>query len=474
MRVLLLLGLLEVAALAAFGWLTGAAMPLPRLLLPAAALLCYGAAGIAATRRPLSIPLIWGIGTLARLVLLPLAPELSDDIYRYLWDGHVLGEGYNPYGHEPAHEAYAPIRTPWHDRINHPGIPTIYPPLAQLLFGAVGALGGTILSAKLAWLCLDLGCGFLLSRIASHTGRNPGAVLVWYLWSPLLIVETAWSAHFDAAGLFVMAALLWVASGRRVRASHPGRRRTRPVRAAALGSLLGLAALTKLAPAAALPPLVRRHGAAAALAFAAVCAVLYLPFAGVGLGALTQGLRTYAEHWTANQGAFTLIARLFPDPFQARAAAAVPVLAVIAYATWRRFAVERALLWIMGAGLLFTPTFHPWYALWVLPMAALRGSAPFLLLSGLAFLGYWGLAAYQLTGVWPEPAWTRVVMWVPVWALLLSSAAGLIGGARGRGAQGRGAQGRGAMGSRDSQMSLLAGVEPQRQVSRGEERDEGQ
>ncbi len=470
MRVLLILGLLEVAALAAFGWLTGAALPLPRLLFPAAALLCYGAAGVAATRRPLSIPLIWGIGTLARLVLLPLAPELSDDIHRYLWDGHVLGEGLNPYGHEPAHEAYAPIRTPWHDRINHPGIPTIYPPLAQLLFGAVGALGGTILSAKLAWLCLDLGCGFLLSRIASRTGRNPGAVLVWYLWSPLLIVETAWSAHFDAAGLFILAALIWVASGRRNRPGGTSRgrrashRRTRSVRAATLGSLLGLAALTKLAPAAALPPLVRRHGPAVALAFAAVCAVLYLPFAGVGLGALTQGLRTYAEHWTANQGAFTLIAQLFLDPFHARAAAAVPVLAVIAYATWRRFAVERALLWIMGAGLLFTPTFHPWYALWVLPMAALRGSAPFLLLSGLAFLGYWGLAAYQLTGVWPEPAWTRVVMWVPVWALLLASAAGLIGGARGRG----------AMGSRDSQMSLLAGVEPQRQVSRGEERDEGQ
>ena len=29
--------------------------------------------------------LLWGVGILARLVLLPLAPELSDDIYRYLW-----------------------------------------------------------------------------------------------------------------------------------------------------------------------------------------------------------------------------------------------------------------------------------------------------------------------------------------------------------------------------------------------------
>lgn len=298
MRVLLLLGLLEVAALATFGWLTGAALPLPRLLLPAAAFLCYGAAGIAATKRPFSIPLIWGIGILARLALLPLAPELSDDIYRYLWDGHVLGEGLNPYGHAPADDAYESIRTPWHDRVNHPEVPTIYPPLAQLLFGLVGALGGTIPVAKLVWLCFDLGCGLLLYRIACGTGRNPGAVLVWYLWSPLLIVETAWSAHFDAVGLFFLAGLIWVASGRKnrpgstSRGHRPSRRRTRHVRAAALGSLLGLAALTKFAPAATLPPLVRRHGAAAALAFVAVCTALYLPFAGVGLGALTEGLRT--------------------------------------------------------------------------------------------------------------------------------------------------------------------------------------
>lgn len=416
MRVVLVLGLLEVAALAAFGWLTGAALPLPRLLLPAAAFLCYGAAGLAAAKRPPSIPLLWSIGVLARLALLPLAPELSDDIYRYLWDGHVLGEGLNPYGHPPGHETHEAIRTPWHAQINHPEIPTIYPPLSQLLFGLVGVLGGTVQSAKLVWLGFDLGCALLLQRIAARTGRQPATVLVWYLWSPLLIVETAWSAHFDAVGLFLMAALIRASLG----GPDPreGLLRARRVRAATLGSLLGLATLTKFVPAAALPPLVRRHGAVAALAFAAVCVVLYAPFAGVGLGALTEGLRTYAEHWTANQGAFALIARMFDDPVHARVAVAVPVLAVVAYATWRRFEVERALLWIIGAGLLLSPTVHPWYVLWVLPMAALTRNRPFLLLSGLVFLGYWGLAAYTADGVWPEPAWTRFVIWLPVWLLV--------------------------------------------------------
>ena len=409
-------GLLLVAALAAFGWLDGVAMPFPRLLLPAAACLCYAAAGLTANRHAPPLLLLWAIAVLARLVLLPLAPELSGDLYRYLWDGHVLGEGINPYAHPPGDEALADIRTPWHGDINHPQVPTIYPPFAQLLFGLVNLVGGTVLAAKLTWLVFDLGCGLLLQGIATRTGRDPARVLIWYLWSPLLIVETAWSGHFDVVGLFLMVALIWVA----VR-GREGRRGDTPgwTRPAAAGSLLGLAALVKFAPAAALPPVARRYGVAAAVAFAAVCAVFYLPFIGVGAEALTEGLRTYARHWWANVGAFTVIEHLAGDPVRARVVAAVLVLGVVGYATWRRFSVERALLWIIGAGVLLSPTVHPWYVLWLLPMAALRSHAPFLLLGGLVFLGYWGFAEYEAAGVWPQPGWNRAAMWLPVWGLLL-------------------------------------------------------
>ena len=419
-----LAGLLEVAAVTAFGWLDGVALPLPRLFLPAVAFLCYAGAGLAANRRSPPLLLVWGIAILARLALLPLAPELSGDVYRYLWDGHVLMEGFNPYAHAPGDEALAAIRTPWHGEINHPDVPTIYPPLAQLLFGLVNLVGGTVLTAKLVWLSFDLGCGLLLQGIATRTGRNPASVLIWYLWSPLLIVETAWSGHFDVVGLFLLAALILVAlrwrDGARGGGDSQGQRNTRRWKcSAALGSLVGLAALVKFAPAAVLPPVARRYGASAVVAFAAICAVFYLPFMGVGPAGLTEGLRTYARHWSANEGAFAVIAHLMGDPVRARAAVTVLVLAVTGYATWRRFSVERALLWIIGAGVLLSPTVHPWYVLWLLPMAALRGHAPFLLLGGLAFLGYWGLAAYETTGIWPQPGWNRAAMWLPVWGMLL-------------------------------------------------------
>ena len=46
-------------------------------------------------RRALAIVL--GVAVLARLLLLPLAPSLSGDLYRYLWEGRVIVAGGNPY-----------------------------------------------------------------------------------------------------------------------------------------------------------------------------------------------------------------------------------------------------------------------------------------------------------------------------------------------------------------------------------------
>ena len=151
--------------------------------------------------------------------------------------------------------------------------------------------------------------------------------------------------------------------------------------------------------------------------------MLYLPFAGAGAGALTEGLRTYARHWSANEGAFAVIAHIAGDPVAARVAAGALVLAVAAWTALRRQNLEVALLWTLGAGILLSPTVHPWYVLWLLPMAALRGNPPFLLLTGLAFVGYWGLEGYRTTGVWEQPLWTRLVLWLPVWVLIAGWAA---------------------------------------------------
>jgi alpha-1,6-mannosyltransferase len=41
-------------------------------------------------------------GIILRLIIFPADPIQEDDYYRYLWDGAVTAEGYNPYASAPA------------------------------------------------------------------------------------------------------------------------------------------------------------------------------------------------------------------------------------------------------------------------------------------------------------------------------------------------------------------------------------
>lgn len=282
---------------------------------------------------------------------------------------------------------------------------TIYPPLAQLAFLAIALVGGAILQAKLLWLGLDLGTAWLLGRVASITGRSRRLTQLLYLWSPLLVVEVAWSGHMEPLGLFAMVLVILLA-------------RT-PISA---GAALALAALTKFAPAAVVPTLTRRLGWRFLVGFAATAGLLYAPYAMAGRS-LFAGFATYAEHWWFMKGPFSLLEAALPWAMAPWYAAGALVLVVIAWTMWQRYPPERALFWVLGAGMILTPTLHPWYALWMLPIAALRASRTWILLTGLSFLGYFGLGSYEDTGVWSQPVLVRLLLWVPFLILLAIDAA---------------------------------------------------
>ncbi len=403
---LVLIGVAELALLGLLGWWAGPGAPLPRVVLFLGAFLAYGGAAAVRARSPDAVrpAVVWGFAVAFRVLFLPLAPELSDDVYRYLWDGHVQLQGINPYRYPPADAALAEIRTPWHGEINNPGVATIYPPLAQLAFLLIAAAGGGILRAKLLWLTCDLLTGWVLFRVARATGRDGGLVLLLYLWSPLLVVETAWSGHLEPLGLLGLSLALLAGS-----------------RATGAGVATAGAALTKFAPAAALPALARRLGWRFVGAFTACVLLLYAPYLSAG-SELWSGLTTYARDWRFMAGPFAVVDAALPGRWPPRLAVGALVVGIVGWTTARRFDPERALFWILGAGLLLTPTLHPWYVLWILPFAALRTSVPWILLSGLAFLGYWGLEAFRETGSWPQPLWLRIVLWSPPLALLVRDA----------------------------------------------------
>ncbi len=104
----------------------------------------------------------WLLAIAPRLVLLAMYP--GDDIWRYLWKGHIQNLGFNPYLLPPNAEVLLPFRFDWWAEINHPEMAAVYPPVAQLWFRLLAAIAPSALLFKSTFVAADLGICWLLSR----------------------------------------------------------------------------------------------------------------------------------------------------------------------------------------------------------------------------------------------------------------------------------------------------------------------
>ena len=101
-------------------------------------------------------------------------PLLSDDVFRYVWDGRVQLHGVHPYRHAPLDPELAGLRDDvvW-PRINHPELRTIYPPVAQASFAALAALGLGPTGFRVVTGLLDFGVVLLLLAMLRRRGVPP-------------------------------------------------------------------------------------------------------------------------------------------------------------------------------------------------------------------------------------------------------------------------------------------------------------
>ncbi len=187
-----------------------------------------------ARARPAPVPragvLVFAVAVAARMALLPVTPTLSDDIYRYVWEGKVAAHGHDPYRLSPRDTTFVRLRDRVvYPRINHPELATIYPPLSIAGFALVARLSPTVWAMK-SWVLLhDLALVLLLLAWARARRASPLAVIA-YAWNPLVLVEYSGSGHNDpTAMVWLVAALVW-AERRAARAPPARPARPRPHR----------------------------------------------------------------------------------------------------------------------------------------------------------------------------------------------------------------------------------------------------
>ena len=180
---LLISGLVILLAMGGIAWMGDLGLQAPRFLAfwgVAFAAYAIAAAWVLRQRAEIrALPMVLGLGLLMRLLLIPTAPTLSEDLYRYLWDGHLVAHGVNPYPHAPSDPALAPYHNGLLARLNHADVPTIYPPAAQFLFAATAAVSETPVAWKLMLLALETLLTVSLLRLLRRRGQAPERLLLY-------------------------------------------------------------------------------------------------------------------------------------------------------------------------------------------------------------------------------------------------------------------------------------------------------
>jgi len=150
---------------------------------------------------------------LFRLLFLLAIPNLSQDFYRFVWDGRMILEGFNPYLYTPD-SFILNDKEPIANAIElHTGMGelsamhfTNYPPLNQLCF-VLGNLfpGQSILSSvigmRLVIIAADLGTLYFGKKLLERL-HLPSNRIFWYILNPFIIIEFAGNLHFEGVMIF--------------------------------------------------------------------------------------------------------------------------------------------------------------------------------------------------------------------------------------------------------------------------------
>ncbi len=334
---------------------------------------------------------VLGWALLFRLLFLASPPSLSDDIYRYAWDGIMVAALKNPYLHAP--EFFHNLDLPPQiadilSQVNHPEIGTVYPPAAQLFFGLSQLLSQGVLSVKLLLVGTDILSCWMLFRLTPR----PGSTVI-YAWCPLAVIECGSSGHIDIVMIALLLLSLLMLQQSRLRSA---------------GVFLGLSIMTKVVPLIFYPLffnyLRRNYSLKAAFEFSicllAVCIILLPPF-GAGLHELWNNLTIYATRWEFSGFLYNILKGPLEGDRARLILLALLTVAVLSTALADLKFYSKLLLCFL-AWALTSATLHPWY---LLPAAALLALVPVstgLILSWTAFLPYFTMVGYSLSGTWEE------------------------------------------------------------------------
>ncbi|MEM8928289.1 MAG: mannosyltransferase [Bacteroidota bacterium] len=344
------------------------------------------------------------VGILFRLVFLVATPNLSQDFYRFIWDGELINQGINPYIFTPNELIENPKFQIPNSSALYDGMGSLsarhfsnYPPVNQFIFTISAFLGfgnvlGSIIWMRLLIIAADIGVVYLGRKLLQNLSQSPHLIF-WYFLNPLVIIELTGNLHFEGVMLFFFVwAMYLISSG------HPNK--AAPIYAASI--------MVKLVPVLFLPLFLRRLGLKKSILFYAwvgLSGLLFLfPFYNAQfIENYFQTIGLWFSNFEFNAGIYNLVKQAAVHYFEAKPwilikeyGTLVKILTltlIVALALLRKHKkpsqLMNTMLLVLTTYYLLSATVHPWYLTFLLGLSIFTNYRFTILWSALVILSYY-------------------------------------------------------------------------------------
>lgn len=347
------------------------------------------------------IGLILLVSLLTRIVMVGV--PVSDDVYRYLWEGKIVAAGESPYQFPADHAHYKPYRDHFWEGMNHKDKLTAYPPLAELMFAGVSSISYSPWAFKVLFILADLCVVWVLLSILKHRGSDVRAALLYAL-NPLTLFAFSGEAHFDV--VMILAIMLSVLSVEKKSFIWAW-------------VWLGIAIQIKIIAVVLIPLyLLRCHWRHAwwLLIPLALPSLYFLD----SLSGMFQGLWAFGGTNAFNGPIHGPINYLLEDNITWVSRIIFVLFGLVSL--WILWAVKtptKAAYLTIASLVLLSPVVHYWYVLWIIPFVVLYPGLSWLVLSFTSGAYFASTFSVENGEDWSLPVWAMWVTWLPFLLVLI-------------------------------------------------------
>jgi hypothetical protein len=159
------------------------------------------------------VVVLFVVGLIFRLTALHITPNLSQDFFRFIWDGYQLLAGFSPYEFVPdaliaAQSDHIPHANFLHENMGALSSSNYsnYPPLNQFFFALSAGLGNANLFATMVWMRVfiilaDVGIFIYGIKLLRMMGKPAYLIALYYL-NPFVIIELTGNLHWEGVMAF--------------------------------------------------------------------------------------------------------------------------------------------------------------------------------------------------------------------------------------------------------------------------------